>query len=205
MIDPDNATTAWGNTGDNFVFLDLQRDRYFRLSPEAEKAWQQERTASGALDWHQPPDFPRPNNWRFPKLSSPARHTGEFRLSKVAKAIWVQKRVERRLSHTPFLSVLNDVRRAQIRIETDIEELSDVANDTIRAFEYSKLLRTAADRCLARSIALAGCLAATGDQCQVVLGVTSLPFSAHCWAQKGDVVLNDTHEEVLRYTPILVI
>ena len=117
----------------------------------------------------------------------------------------MQKRVERRLSHTPFLSVLNDVRRAQIRIETDIEELSDVANDTIRAFEYSKLLRTAADRCLARSIALAGCLAATGDQCQVVLGVTSLPFSAHCWAQKGDVVLNDTHEEVLRYTPILVI
>ena len=205
MIDPDNATTAWCNTGDNFVFLDLQRDRYFRLSPEAEKAWQQERTASGALDWHQPPDFPRPNNWRFPKLSSPARHTGEFRLSKVAKAIWVQKRVERRLSHTPFLSVLNDVRRAQIRIETDIEELSAVANDTIRAFEYSKLLRTAADRCLARSIALAGCLAATGDQCQVVLGVTSLPFSAHCWAQKGDVVLNDTHEEVLRYTPILVI
>lgn len=75
----------------------------------------------------------------------------------------------------------------------------------VRAFEYARLLRTAADRCLARSIALAGCLAAIGDRCHVVLGVTCPPFSAHCWAQQGDTVLNDTLEEVQRYTPILVV
>ncbi|HCY01912.1 MAG TPA: lasso peptide biosynthesis B2 protein, partial [Erythrobacter sp.] len=31
------------------------------------------------------------------------------------------------------------------------------------------------------------------------------PFGAHCWVQHGEAVLNDTAEEVLRYTPILVV
>ncbi|AHE53694.1 hypothetical protein NX02_09870 [Sphingomonas sanxanigenens DSM 19645 = NX02] len=31
------------------------------------------------------------------------------------------------------------------------------------------------------------------------------PFAAHAWVQKGDVVLNDTAEQVNLYTPILVL
>ena len=38
----------------------------------------------------------------------------------------------------------------------------------------------------------------------VVLAVKLGPFAAHCWTQIGDQVLNDTPEEVARFTPILV-
>jgi hypothetical protein len=36
-----------------------------------------------------------------------------------------------------------------------------------------------------------------------IFGVQSEPFSAHCWVQEEDVVLNDTVERVQPYTPIL--
>jgi len=76
---------------------------------------------------------------------------------------------------------------------------------TIRAFEHARLIRSAADRCLPRSIALALGLAARGCRAHVVIGVKLAPFAAHCWAQAGDEVLNDSAEEVQRYTPILVV
>ena len=31
------------------------------------------------------------------------------------------------------------------------------------------------------------------------------PFSAHCWVQQGDVVLNDTIENVRPFTPIMAV
>ena len=68
-----------------------------------------------------------------------------------------------------------------------------------------RLLRTAADRCLSRSIALALCLARHHCRANVILGVKLAPFAAHCWAQHGDAVLNDELEEVRRYQPILVL
>lgn len=37
-----------------------------------------------------------------------------------------------------------------------------------------------------------------------VFGVRTEPFSAHCWVQEGDWILNDTVERVRRYTPIMV-
>lgn len=104
------------------------------------------------------------------------------------------------------MSVLQDFRQTRMRRDARRRGgLGDAGAAMVRAFEQAKLLRTAADRCLPRSIALAGCLAAVDDPCHVILGVTSPPFGAHCWVQKGDVVLNDSHEEVQRYTPILVV
>ena len=75
----------------------------------------------------------------------------------------------------------------------------------LRAFEHARLLRSAADRCLPRSIALSLRLARRGIHAHIVIGVRSDPFGAHCWVQHGEAVLNDTAEEVLRYTPILVV
>jgi hypothetical protein len=67
------------------------------------------------------------------------------------------------------------------------------------------VLRTAADRCLPRSIALALRLARDGLAAQLVIGVRTNPFGAHSWAQHEDEVLNDSVEEVLRFTPILIV
>lgn len=66
------------------------------------------------------------------------------------------------------------------------------------------LMLTAQDRCLHDSLSLLGFLGAEGWRPSWVIGVTTQPFRAHAWVQAGDVVLSDLHENVRRYTPILV-
>lgn len=66
------------------------------------------------------------------------------------------------------------------------------------------LMFTAQDRCLHDSLSLLGFLAAEGWHPNWVIGVTTQPFRAHAWVQAGDLVLSDLHENVRRYTPILV-
>lgn len=205
MTDFGGPCLAWCRTGDHLVFLDLANDRYFRLPREEERRCLKRLAEEEAASWHQPEVLPRPEDWSPARAASPAREAGDFRLNAVARALWVQRRIERRIASGVFLPVLQDLRRARRRCQTQDQELSESGKAIVRAFEQARLLRSAADRCLARSIALAGCLTAGHEACHVVLGVTSLPFSAHCWAQKGDVVLNDTLDEVQRYTPILVV
>ena len=66
------------------------------------------------------------------------------------------------------------------------------------------LMLTAHDRCLHDSLSLLGFLGAEGWRPNWVIGVTTQPFRAHAWVQAGDLVLSDLHENVRRYTPILV-
>jgi hypothetical protein len=63
-----------------------------------------------------------------------------------------------------------------------------------------------ADRiCLRDSHMLMHVLLDHGIDATWVYGVTTDPFSAHCWVQIGDLVVNDTAEQAQRYTPIMVI
>ena len=64
---------------------------------------------------------------------------------------------------------------------------------------------TAHDRCLNDSLTLVIFLAGQGLFPQWVIGVRAHPFGAHAWVQSGGVVLNDLHERVRRYRPILVV
>ena len=138
-----------------------------------------------------------------------ARHRataqGPFRLADVARAIASQRRVERRLSKGSLRSVLGEFSRLSNACSTSELAEGGGAARAVRAFELARLLRSPANRCLPRSIALANCLASHGVTAQVVLAVKLAPFAAHCWTQLGDTVLNDTPEEVARYTPILVV
>jgi hypothetical protein len=57
-------------------------------------------------------------------------------------------------------------------------------------------------RCLLDSLAMVRFLAKRGHRASVVFGVTSDPFSAHCWVQDGDLLLNDSIGNIETYTPI---
>lgn len=59
--------------------------------------------------------------------------------------------------------------------------------------------------CLARSYMALRYLRLCGHDAAWVIGVRTWPFSAHCWLQVGDVVLDDGAERVLPYHPILVV
>jgi hypothetical protein len=56
--------------------------------------------------------------------------------------------------------------------------------------------------CLVHSLTLLEFLAAYGQFPRLVFGVQAHPFTAHCWIQHEDVVLNSTLEQVLQFTPM---
>lgn len=64
---------------------------------------------------------------------------------------------------------------------------------------------TSRDRCLFDSLALMNLLHLDGLEARWVIGVKDRPFAAHAWVQQDDLVLNDLHEHVRRFTPILVV
>jgi hypothetical protein len=77
--------------------------------------------------------------------------------------------------------------------------------DTAAAFRRARLYVPIDTCCLLDSIAMVKFLAKRGLRADLVFGVTATPFSAHCWAQYGAVVLNDALGHALAHTPIRVI
>ncbi len=59
--------------------------------------------------------------------------------------------------------------------------------------------------CLFDSLALLNFLAKFDLFPTWAFGVQSEPFSAHCWIQQNEVLLNDTVDRVSLYTPILAV
>lgn len=72
-------------------------------------------------------------------------------------------------------------------------------------FRLRKWSYTATDACLRDTLTLVRFLSSHRLHATCVVAVTTKPFRAHCWAQYGDVVLNDTLEHVQEFTPILVV
>ena len=201
----DNPDLAYCEISGTLVFLDIARDRYFCLTEPRNSEALAYLDRLGLVRHRQPIRRSQANAELLPVAASAAIEEGPFRIADIARAIWVQRRVEKRVASRSFQSVISDlVAVLQIR---PYKRSGPTRNPTrmIRAFEHARLLRTAADRCLPRSIALALCLASDGVRANVIIGVKLAPFGAHCWAQQGTDVLNDSVEEVLRYRPILVI
>jgi hypothetical protein len=72
---------------------------------------------------------------------------------------------------------------------------------TLRLRRYIR----AQDKCLPRALGLIDLLARHNFYPSLVIAVRMKPFEAHAWVQWDDMVLNDTIDQVTRYTPILVI
>nr|WP_240903398.1 lasso peptide biosynthesis B2 protein [Caulobacter sp. 602-2] len=59
--------------------------------------------------------------------------------------------------------------------------------------------------CLQRSYMMLIYLRSLGLDADWVIGVRTWPFAAHCWLQAGDVALDDDHERLAAYTPLMVV
>ncbi|MGX1693463.1 lasso peptide biosynthesis B2 protein [Brevundimonas naejangsanensis] len=60
-------------------------------------------------------------------------------------------------------------------------------------------------QCLYRAYLLRAFLASRGRGATWIFGVRTWPFSAHCWLQVGDVLLDDDLDRVALYTPIMAV
>ncbi|MFL0694667.1 MAG: lasso peptide biosynthesis B2 protein [Agrobacterium tumefaciens] len=120
--------------------------------------------------------------------------------------MWIERRLEHRIRTTPFGELLLSVRTT---VETRAARGGNARPEGLAAIvagsERARLIRSAPDRCVPRSLALVLLCASRGLRAHAVIGVRTRPFAAHCWAQHGPIVLSDPLETVAPFTPILVI
>src|SRR3546814_12137991 len=102
----------------------------------------------------------------------------------------MQLRASTELRRDSLLKIIERLGRGRLRNASCGERVSQ---NIAAAFLRSQRLVSAADQCLVRGIAMKRMLAQRGCDARLVLGVT-MPFSAHCWVQAGDVVLTATLE-----------
>lgn len=106
----------------------------------------------------------------------------------------------------PLGAAVDQVARRSSNLAGPDADRPERLRDAVAVFETLRpLMFTARDRCLYDSLALTRFLAGEGLRSQWVIGVKTQPFAAHSWVQVGTVVLNDLHERVRSFKPILVV
>jgi len=198
-----------------FIFLDLKTDRYFRLPPRLEDHFRNlvdnPLSAGSAAAPLIEAGMLRPAIFRQ-SLSRPRLVAGTTGLDvpnagrpgcfEVARALASDIGVSQQLRLGRLAAVIASYENAKVgrTMATSLKEDGPVR--VVRAYESAKLFRASANRCLSRSLAMARRLADLRCDALLVIGVRAQPFAAHAWVQSGDIVLNETPDEVSRYTPV---
>jgi len=198
---------------DTALFLDLARDHYFRLPETANAAFLASlingvafapALHSAGLDQFVSLAPLRAQGGGIHPLEAADLQGCGFSPSLIARALWDQRAIERRLARRGLHTVLSELRSVLCSRHARRPFGAEHAA-LVKAFEDAGLVRSAVDRCLPRSIALARLMAKSDCACQVIIGVKLRPFAAHCWVQAGHLLLNESVEEAARYKPILIL
>lgn len=203
--------------GPNVLFLDLNRDRYFRLKSELASRFialvdddevSEQAVAEllriGVIRTADGPTQIKPAEMLPASSKAAAATEGALKPTEVIRALSLEATAYRKLKAGQLHKLIAQLRLDKAGSSAAATLTADFPVRVIRAYEVAKLIRSPADRCLSRSIALVRRLAHHNFEAQLVIGVRAEPFAAHSWVQTGDVVLNDSPEEVCRFTPIFV-
>jgi hypothetical protein len=211
--------------GSHVVFLDVGADRYFRLDDALEREFI-------AIAEH-PEASPRPSGRLMqsgvvvdcdatsatfhPLVPAPKCSALEEYSASTGFIGWYVVRAYADLLRTRHwlrthglkssLARLSRLRNARIRgraTHSGIDADSRVTR-AIAAFLHARCYVPSDNSCLTDSMALVIFLASLGLASTLVIGVTLEPFSAHSWAQAGDMVLNETVTVATTYAPILAL
>lgn len=74
--------------------------------------------------------------------------------------------------------------------------------DAISRLATIRLLIPTPGRCLPAALVTGIALKMQGLETEIVFGVRSHPFEAHCWLQRGTMIIDDDLDRVRSYTPI---
>ncbi|MBN6150771.1 lasso peptide biosynthesis B2 protein [Xanthomonas sp. AmX2] len=209
--------------GEHLVFLDIDNDRYFRL-PQA-----MERALLAHLDGDGPADLDisgliasnvlvddTPGIEERPSIEPAARSAMEaptpsrrLRPSELLEvfAIVLYTRFQLKSStlRTVLAGLAPDRRSSASRVMLPSESVEPRLSEVAAAFRRARPYVPLQMRCLLDSVAMAKFLRRRRLDAHVVFGVALDPFSAHCWVQAGDLVLNDTVGNVSSHTPLRVV
>lgn len=118
----------------------------------------------------------------------------------LGKLLHAARTYDRELAAAPLKDCIERIRSAKATCR--------VTHELPRALPYllhARFYHPADLVCLRDSFLLMRILLSRGVAADWVFGVQAEPFSAHCWVQVGDVVINDNVDHVVRFTPILVV
>lgn len=203
------------------IFLDTRNDRYFRLSENLERRFIEHiEGATCSPDDIAPlverniltdaPPLPNATHNAIKiasrsVLESPSIHAscGAGAVAEVfATVLWTQIQLKMR----KLKAILDDridfwCRTAELERSRPESHLLNEALIFLKARKFVPIETC----CLLDSLSIATFLTRRHLHANVVFGVTSDPFSAHCWVQSEDIILNDTVGNTRAYTVIRVI
>lgn len=206
--------------GDRAIVLDLERDKYLGLSKsltatlltvtsrsEAEAsndnaAFELARSkllAAGLVSDHPKEPF-----------ESPPAGTRTI-WANVARCEWREAvAIMRALSEAALALRFNSFKRTiywlrALKARSEVSDDERVAQKLVSAFYDTRPWFVLKPICRLDAIALCLFLWRNGVNADLVFGVRLERFGAHCWVQQGEAVLNEAHEGVLKYTPIMVV
>lgn len=206
------------------IFLDIDGDRYFRLDDSLEAAFfayvhakYVDKAGIDALIEHAILTPGSTSDNRSHRLSPPTRSSleltsgsGPIRMTAILKVFMIVRHTRRQLRTQALKDVLDNLVRYREGSRLNAASsgshearILDFAGLFVRSRLYVPFETSTS--CLLDSVALTTYLAGHDVSANIVFGVTSDPFSAHCWVQCGDLVLNDTVGNAAAYTPIRVI
>ncbi|MBI2249107.1 MAG: lasso peptide biosynthesis B2 protein [Brevundimonas diminuta] len=201
------------------VFLDENRDRYFRLRPQAEFAFSEWLASPMAISselaslvdtgvlvrTNQTASEVRPVMVEQPSRSivEPRTSRGFFNrhVLEVAATVW---HVSRRMKSTSFHDLLETYRRRRQQISETAPSRTNIV-ELASNFDHALRLVPVEPTCLRDSLALLDFIHRRGLGADLVLGVKLDPFAAHCWVQSGDLLLNEASDHAAMFTPICVV
>lgn len=209
---------------DHLVFIDIQNDRYFRLtgclasalaaylengnapSSSVSKLVERKILVNGPID----SDCTPLHNTETPTHSAMEElvHTKRATFGELLDTLVIVGSTNHQLKTRSLKQILENL--ASLR-EKQTSKTSMSRPSEARALEVAAAFRSARIYvpidmcCLLDSIAMIKFLAKRAVHADLVFGVTGDPFSAHCWAQHGATVLNDALGHALALTPIKVI
>lgn len=215
------AGLSWCPCGGRSVFLDLARDRYFRLPHDSDCAFQAwvagEAVSASALDRLVARGVLASGEGagRGPATCPPAlRDLAEERPGRVralgtlaAAADQLRARISlRRVPVAVLLARIAAARsaRAGDHVDDPISYEAE-ARAVAGAFRAAATVLRVQDQCLPRAIAARWMCDRRKLDAALVLGVRLDPFAAHSWVQAGDAVIVGDLEQARLYTPILVV
>lgn len=200
---------------DKLFLLDLRQDRYFCVP---------EKLTASMLGWLErgftcapPRDIarvlkrcnilrssdPEPTNALKERIAIPEhidglRTTGDLTLSKshqwlAITATWTRLRL---------LPLRHILAARQSRTLLPVRDTREAVLAFAAGYEAGRSFTPIARNCLLDSLALDSLLARRGLSATLVFGVCPTPFSAHCWLQTSELILNDSFDHVSRFTPI---
>lgn len=205
-------------TSDRVVFLDLAVDRYFCLGAAADAAFQQLIAARSGWDAFalaplvaagiliETDDGTIPSACSAPYLHRSPRRIDDSASRPIGTLVALLDLVQMavHLRTRTLHEIVADIGKRKPGVDGAAEPGART-EQVARAFAAAGRVIAARDRCLWHSLALASRLYRSGIRVDLIFGVKTIPFAAHCWVQHRGYVLLDDVDHVRNYTPILCI